>query len=414
MTNQVLSKEEFADVVSKRIDIPPDNTLVFDREHFALVVQDQAKQAVWTYNLGNFFAFYKEDPEKLEEIIQRVRQLSFSEIDWTNYSEVKPQLRPAIRDRASYELTWAELLRSHGDAAGPLNFVAMCDVFALFPVVDVGLTQARIPHSSFDNWSVDFDQVFEQAQRNLSSDTTEYKFSIIAEEGSNTPSAYHSEWSDDYDAFRALQYDWSELEVKGERLFLLLTPSVVEIWGSQDNFGTDYALSQLAIAQDPENAHVRPLPPFVLYRRDGEMAIYSPDPIAEPVLYAALKLHQVKYFIHAYDMQKSFLESLPEIKDEGIFVSDYIGVQSKDSKIASVCSWTAGVDTLLPKTDFITFIDLDAGEGETSIVARARWDDALAILPDLLELKKYFPYRYETKGFPTTGQLQRLGMCDIF
>lgn len=412
--NQVLNQDEFAAIVAKRIEIPATNTLEFDKENFALVLKDSAGTAVLTYNLGNFYAYYQDEPEKLEFFISGISQMNSSEVDWTSYEKVSPLLMPAIRDRAMHELYWSELARDHGDAAGALYLKAMCDVFALFPVVDVGLSQARIPSGSFDEWSVSLDVVSEQAQQNLLARTTEFKFSAIREEGTETPSAYQSAWGDDYDAFRALLYDWSVLEVKGERLFLLLNPSIVLVWGSQDSFGTEYVLGELDVAQDPARAHIRPLPPFALYRRDEAMAIYNPDPVTEPVLYKALKLHQAKYFIQAYERQKNFLESLPDDKNEALFIASYVALQSKESQTASICSWTEGVDSLLPKVDFIHFIKLDADGANGSIVARARWDDAVAILPDQLEQKKYFPYRYETKGFPTAAQLQRLGMCEIF
>lgn len=411
---QVLNKEEFAAAVAKRIDVPPTNTLDFDKENFALVLRDSAGTAVLTYNLGNFYAFYSDDPEKFEEIIAKIQQLNFSDLDWTDYDKIAPLLMPAIRDRSTYELSWAELARAHGEAAGALVHSVVCDVLSLFPIVDVGLSQARIPSGQYEQWSVSFDEVFERAQQNLHDKTTEYKFSVISEDGSDTASVYQSAWGDDYDAFRALTNDWSMLEVWGEQLFLLLTPSMFLVWGSEDKYGSEYALSQLAIAQDPENAHIRPLPPFVLHRRDGKMAIYEPDSVSQPGLHKALKLHQTKYFMYVYDWQKNVLDSLPEIHDEGIFVSNYVAVQSQDSRIASVCSWTEGVDSLLPKADFITFTKLDADEASGGIVGRARWDDAVAILSGELEQKKYFPYRYETKGFPTAGQLQRLGMCEIF
>jgi len=412
--NQVLNQDEFAAIVAKRIEIPATNTLEFDKDNFCLVLKDSAGTAVLTYNLGNFYGFYSEDPEKLEEIIAKIRQLNFSDLDWTNYDKIAPLLMPAIRDRAAYELSWAELARDHGEAAGALVHSAVCDVLSLFPIVDVGLSQARIPSSQFDQWSVSFDEVFERAQQNLFDKTTELKFSAISDEGTDKPSVFQSAWGDDYDAFRALANDWSMLEVKGEQLFLLLTPSMFLVWGSEDKYGWDYALSKLAIAQDPENAHIRPLPPFVLHRRDGKMAIYKPDSVLQPALHQDLKLHQAKYFMHVYDWQKNLLDSLPEIHDEGIFVANYVAVQSKDSQTASVCSWTEGVDSLLPKADFIIFIKLDTDGDNGDIVARARWDDAVAILPDQIEQKKYFPYRYETKGFPTAAQLQRLGMCEIF
>lgn len=411
---QVLNKEEFAAAVAKRINVPPTNTLAFDKENFALVLRDSAGTAVLTYNLGNFYAHYQDEPERLEYFINGISQLNSSEVDWTSYEKVSPLLMPAIRDRAMHELYWSELARDHGDAAGALVHAVLCDVLSLFPIVDVGLSQARIPSGQYGQWSVSFDEVFEGAQQNLLDKTTEYKFSVISEDGSDTPSVYQSAWGDDYDAFRVLSKDWAMLEVKGERLFLLLNPSIVLVWGSQDSFGCEYVLRQLDIAQDPENAHIRPLPPFALYRRDGAMAIYNPDPATEPVLYNALKLHQAKYFIQAYERQKNFLESLPAEKSEDLFIASYVALQSKDSQIASVCSWTEGVDSLLPKVDFIHFIKLDADGANGSIVGCARWDDAVAILSGELEQKKYFPYRYETKGFPTAGQLQHLGMCEIF
>ena len=412
--NQVFNQEEFAAVVAKRIEVPPTNSLEFDKDNFSLVLKDSAGTAVLTYNLGNFYAHYQDEPEKLEFFISGISQMNSSEVDWTSYEKVSPLLMPAIRDRAMYELSWAELARDHGEAAGALVHTVVCDVLSLFPIVDVGLSQARIPSSQYDQWLVSFDEVFSSAQQNLLDKTTEYKFSVISDDGSDKSSVYQSAWGDDYDAFRALTNDWAMLEVQGERLFLLLNPSIVLVWGSQDSFGCEYVLRQLDFAQDPASAHIRPLPPFALYRRDGAMAIYNPDPATEPVLYKALKLHQAKYFIQAYERQKNFLESLPEDKNEVLFIASYVALQSKESQIASVCSWTEGVDSLLPKVDFINFIKLDADGVNGSIVGCARWDDAVAILPGQIEQKKYFPYRYETKAFPTAAQLQRLGMCEIF
>lgn len=412
--NQVLNKEEFAAAVAKRIDVPPTNTLEFDKENFALVLRGSDGAVILTHNLENFYAHYQDEPEKPEHFIGGISQMASYEVDWTSYDKVSPLLMPAIRDRAMHELYWSELARDHGDAAGALYLTAMCDVFSLFPIVDIGVSQVRIPSRSFDDWAVSLDVVSEQAQKNLLNKTTEFRFSAISDEGTETPSVYQSAWGDDYDAFRALLYDWSILEVKGERLFLLLNPSIVLVWGSQDSFATEYVLGELDIAQDPARAHIRPLPPFALYRRDGAMAIYNPDPVAEPVLYKALKLHQAKYFIQAYERQKNFLESLPEEKSEDLFIASYVALQSKDSQIASVCSWTEGVDSLLPKADFITFIKVDGTGADGSIVGRARWEDAVQILPGQLEQKQYFPYRYETKGFPTVAQLQRLGTCEIF
>lgn len=63
---QVLNKEDFAAAVAKRIGVPPTNTLAFDQESFALVFRDSSATAVLTYNLGNFYAFYSDDPEKVD------------------------------------------------------------------------------------------------------------------------------------------------------------------------------------------------------------------------------------------------------------------------------------------------------------------------------------------------------------
>jgi hypothetical protein len=114
------------------LDVPPTNSLEFDKDNFSLVLKDSAGTAVLTYNLGNFYAYYSEDPEKLEEIIAKIRQLNFSDLDWTSYDKIAPLLMPAIRDRAVYELSWAELARDHGEAAGALVHSAVCDVLFRF------------------------------------------------------------------------------------------------------------------------------------------------------------------------------------------------------------------------------------------------------------------------------------------
>ncbi|MCO8161182.1 hypothetical protein NJC38_03325 [Pseudomonas sp. 21LCFQ010] len=77
-----------------------------------------------------------------------------------------------------------------------------------------------------------------------------------------------------------------------------------------------------------------------------------------------------------------------------------------DGQTISLCSWTQGVPSLLPKTDRVALVEPVAdGEPNAKVVA---WHDVEAQLSGWLALEQGYPERYRTLGFPTAEQLARL------
>jgi hypothetical protein len=66
-----------------------------------------------------------------------------------------------------------------------------------------------------------------------------------------------------------------------------------------------------------------------------------------------------------------------------------------------------GVDSLLPRTDVIFFMDPALGT-EAPPVAIARWEDVEKVVGELLvPAEGLYPERYRVRGFPSEEQLAR-------
>ena len=85
-------------------------------------------------------------------------------------------------------------------------------------------------------------------------------------------------------------------------------------------------------------------------------------------------------------------------------MATYTAVKKKDGKASSYCVWSAGVDTLPPRTDEVLFHKRDAA-GEGKITARGTWDKVMEAAGSLCEPCKFYPERWRVRSFPTTGQL---------
>jgi hypothetical protein len=118
---------------------------------------------------------------------------------------------------------------------------------------------------------------------------------------------------------------------------------------------------------------------------------------------------QTEYWIKAYAQQRELLHAQGVNPSEELFAASYMGLQLKDKRIVSYSTWSEGVPTLLPKTDFVSFM---AGK---DMVAQGAWEEVRSILKDSLVLDDPmdYPPRFRTSGFPTKQQLKQIGMQDF-
>ena len=98
-----------------------------------------------------------------------------------------------------------------------------------------------------------------------------------------------------------------------------------------------------------------------------------------------------------YADQKAALERLHEATDTDIFVATVqLTRRSESGPVESWCTWTEGVDTLIPETDLIAMLKPDVeGLLLPADIVRARFGS-------LMEATEEFPPRWRVREFPST------------
>jgi hypothetical protein len=86
-----------------------------------------------------------------------------------------------------------------------------------------------------------------------------------------------------------------------------------------------------------------------------------------------------------------------------IFVASFSAVQKKDGAVVSYCVWGHGVDSLLPVTDKVAFMQ----HGWERPVALGDWARAMEVVGELMEQTADYPRRYRVREFPGRAALQR-------
>lgn len=401
----ILPPEEFAESVATHlVELQFDGTLHFDRQNFALVLKSGTGNPLQTINLSNFYAAYSSEPNNLPELLKKVASLSRGTPDVSNYESIAPYLMLTILDRSQVMLDYYKARRDHGVAAGTPVLIAIAGALVLSPIIDTGTSLVHVTSALLDMWKVTADEVFDRASRNLSGATKHYNFESIVDTKNDMPEYHESMWNDGYDAARIAHEHifLQELPVKGEKIVFLLSPSKLMVTGTESVIGVAFGVSQLDKSS---------LPPFVVISRNGKLLNYVPDKNKEAGFYIALHRAQTNYFGRAYYLQKELLVSADVLIGD-VTVADFTVAQHQDKRLASMCTWTEGVDSLLPKTDAITFIGT-AG-GAPKIVARTSWENAVPLVGDLMEQTHDYPPRFRTKSFPTLQQLDAMGIHDIF
>jgi hypothetical protein len=408
--SQILSPEQFAELAVERMVEPiVDGDLSLDRDKFALVVKSGTGQPLQMVRLSRFYETYAQEPTLLDDILKRVAELARDQPNINDFRSVAPNLMPAIRDRADVFFEWYAARREYGDAAGDLRGLVFAEHFIIYPVIDTGARLGSVPSQVMDSWGVDFESIMELAIQNLVAATPHTNFSSLVDTESNTSEMHQSTWCDHFDAVRTCYFDFPELDVPGEKLYLMLDTSRLFIWGADSTVGTAYVLNELEKAAEENESTDRRLPPYV-FRRDvtGGLVIHHPHPEKEAALYNALRRHQIIHRSRIYERQRVFLSSDADIQEQEIYVGKFGAFQKPDGQIYTACTWTEGAEILLPKTDTVMFAK-DKGEGtEFEMAAEVPWEKVAEIMGDQLVAVNFYPPRFRTVGWPSDAQLVQL------
>jgi|AGTN01.1.fsa_nt_gi Protein of unknown function (DUF1444). len=401
----VLPPEEFAESVATHlVELQFDGSLQFDRQGFALVLQSGTGNPLQTINLSSFYSDYSQDPNNLQEILKKIASLTRGTPDVSDYESIAPYLMLNVFDRSQVMFDWHKIRRDHGSAAGTPVLIEIAGGLVLGPVIDTGNSLVHVTSTQLNMWSRTAGEVFDRASRNLSGSTEHWRFESVVDSVRDMPEYHQSLWNDGYDAARiAHEHIFLEgLPVKGEKLVFLVGASKLLVTGSDSAIGIAAGLSLLEKSS---------MPPFVIVSRNGKLLNYVPDKEKQAGFYEVLHRLQTHYFGRSYYHQKEQLTTADVLVND-IFVAEFTVAQNKDMRIASMCTWTEGVETLLPKADSISFVQVESGD--VKIVARTSWEKAMQFIDDRIEQTQDYPPRFRTKGFPTAQQINAMGIHDIF
>jgi uncharacterized protein YtpQ (UPF0354 family) len=307
-----------------------------------------------------------------------------------DYEDARHDVLPTVRTRSYIEFT---LLQMSGEGSAALSWPhqVLAEHLAIGLVYDLPQAMRTISQDDLDVWQTTFYEALEAARDNLAQMPGQL-FVGLAER------VYMSATGDNYDASRMILLDpIRQLEVRGECVAMVPNRDTLLIAGSEDPAGL------ALMANLAQEALKKPRPMTSLaFRLDGDQwSPWLPEPDSE--LFARFKLLEVQSMALEYNEQKELLTAQYHKRNEAVFVATFNGVQNDKTQWASsYCVWTAGVPTLLPRTDSIALVRPQAAP------VIVPWEVAANELPHLLTPLDMYPARFRVDDFPSADELQRL------
>ncbi|MGL5002767.1 MAG: hypothetical protein ACRDAM_07480 [Casimicrobium sp.] len=209
-------------------------------------------------------------------------------------------------------------------------------------------------------------------------------------------------WEDYYDASRMLLPDaLYRLNLPGDPIVFIPSRETLIVTGSRDANAQSIAI-ELALKIYSERP--RRISMTALAHVNGQWKSFVP----EGETGARLLTLQKAILAEEYETQKEDLQKAMEDAGDDVFVASVMRIkQNHSEEILSLCTWTDGVDTLLPVTDLLAFGRL--GEDKKfSKSATVPWDVAVRHAGHLLESTPYLPTRFRVRGFPDEATFDAL------
>ncbi len=379
----------------------PDEEIAYDPDEFAF---DLAGDEPLRINLHNAWRSYRTCPAgERREILEAfvavgVASRGFSLPD--DWSEARSHVMPRVRNRSylnaiagndeTPEQAFARITLAPRDGLLPEHLIVEL-------VYDLPDRTSSISREQVETWGQSADALFEVALQNLRVRRTNPMQLEPMGDG-----LYLSAWRDSYDASRILVPEiFQRLELRGAPLAFLFSNDVLLVSGTEEPNGIHAAAETMA--QHLEAARVESLVPLVL-GDDERWRVWDVPKDGD----ASGALHNLRVEEQSWDYgsQKELLDARLRQAGEDVFVANVLVMEDpKSGRRDSLCTWTEGVDTLLPKTDYLAFLRDPEGAAETLLVA---WDDAFPLVAGLLETTSHYPHRFRARHFPPAETLDRL------
>ncbi|MER7281799.1 hypothetical protein ABT369_45920 [Dactylosporangium sp. NPDC000244] len=358
-------------------------------DQFAIEVRrDSAQAQPAVAYLGNIYRECERAgrAERRERIASFLSAVVFNPGAPNSWEEVAPLLRPLLRT-----VTFGTGMPAA--APRPLRRPAWA-YLAEFVVVDQPTSVMYVTDRQLQDWGVTEGTVFDRARRNMAA---------IARAGSGTdeapgprPLVRMVEDGDAYWASHLFVDGW--LAAQRSRLggvplaFVADTTGMLLVGrGAEDTPETLGKVFELAEQEYRDAA--RPISPMALTVDDTGAVVPFLVPAGHP-MHGVTHRTEVITAASEYAAQAAHLES-------DAFVASCTSAQRPDGTVFTVASWAEGVDTLLPRADYVAF---PSDGAEPFFVA---WD-SVAREVDLEPEPGLDPERYRLREWPHPGVVERL------
>lgn len=342
--------------------------------------------------LGNLHTEYcQADRGKKEHILDNAVQMMLQGDLSTAREEAFDQVVAVVREKVLF--TFLDLKKRIEDSGSlPVAIEPLSTWFTRALVLDAPGFMRTVTATDLKDWDTTFDELFEIGLERLR-DASVAKFK--QENG-----YFVSAWDDDYDSSRILLPDlFNDLPFSGKPVFCIPNRLTLLVADSEN---ADGVKAMLARAEAIVTENPRPQNPGPLTYRDGEVEDFQVSPESE--LFTDVQRAKGLCNVMYYQEQKELLDSLHEKTGKDIYVGRYTLIQRETGQYESHTGWAKSTPTLLPKTDLIIFGDPTKPRGET-IIAVVKWEDAVAVVGDLMLDAEMTPPRFYVSKFPTDEQL---------
>ena len=273
------------------------------------------------------------------------------------FEDAACDLLPEVKSRAFYHLSALETQLEHG-AAPLMSYKLIGEHLGAAIVYDMPHQMLQISQEHLDRWGVTRDEAMQIAKNNLASLT--HRFS----KPGNQVRVYVTDCDDDYGASRLLLAgSLQQLPINGSLIAIAATRQRLFFTGSNDIEGLRIMLSesQRVIQTEP---HV--VSGIALRMEANMWKPWLPEP--DHPLFDGFKTMQAHSFARAYEQQQRLLN---RIEDRNIFVAKCSCIRRLSPERANTfCTWTSGITSWLPRTDWIAFVQI-LDENTEQVDARA-------------------------------------------
>lgn len=387
---------KYAQLLMKKLAIHhPDEPVRFDEANFRLLVGSDGSQVI---NLHNLYPEYCA-ADKHERVLQLERAIAIMRPPGlpASFAEARSHLMPTLRGRGTMEyLRLMELGKQPSAPSGSLAFPFSSDT-VLMLVYDGEHMMQSFGAAQLEQWGVTAEEALAAAMDTLR-DASVDRFAQI-EHG-----LYAGDWNDAYDSSRLLLPDLAHRIAGANPVAMVPARGTLLLASGND---VDAVRAMVALSQRIANDETRPVS-ALMYRYEGGRPVehVPQDEIARN----ALANLQRQYLYGDYAAQKETLDELHEKSGTDIFVASYKVMRDETKDVEySLCSWTNGVDSLLPRTDRVALVVYEGDEMQELLMLP--WDALHAACAELMTpVPDAYPERYLVTAFPDLALVRPLAL----